>query len=158
MPLQDALSKIEEYDAIMQVPRSGLLGIGAFLAGSSAKSVAEEQLETCIETCALAQRAIAGEVDSQNVDLSSALQQIFQTDADRETFRSTLAQTQQILELLLRKIRGEVVQELPSPERLTEFAGRLRNLSDQIKQAIPRDTYLTSLTGKAHPGFGSGWS
>jgi hypothetical protein len=158
MALQDALSKIEEYDAIMQVPRSGLLGIGAFLAGTSAKGVAEEQLETCIETCILAQRAIEGNVDPQNINVSSALQQIFQTDAHREAFRSTLEQTREILELLLRKVRGEIVRELPPRERLMELADQLRSLSDQIKQAIPRDTYLTSLTGKAHPGFNSGWS
>jgi len=156
MALQDALAKIEEYNAAMQLPRAGLLGIGAFLATPRAGKVAEEELTACLELCRFAELSLSGDVNAarQNIHLYSALQRVFRTPEGLNEFRTLVTETRGVAELLLKALRGETVPEFPSTERLEELANRLRGLSNKIKQSIPRDAYLASLTGKTHPGLG----
>ena len=155
MALQEALAKIEEYNAAMQLPRAGLLGIGAFLATPRARKVAEEELSVCLELCRFAELCLSDDINAarQNIHLYSALQRVFVTAGERDEFRTLLTETRQVAECLIRALHGETVPDLPNVARLEDLANKMHRLSEKIKKAIPRDAYLASLTGKTHPGL-----
>jgi hypothetical protein len=157
MALQNALAKLEEYNAAMALPQAGLLGIGAFLAEPPQTKIAGEEIRAYLETCQLAEEVISNgpEVARRNIRLYCALRQIFPTDEKKEEFREMLRETREVFNLLLKKVSGEAVSNLPTSSRLHELTNQLESLSGKIKEAIPRDAYLASLTGKTYPGFGA---
>ena len=157
MALQNALAKLEEYNAAMALPQAGLLGIGAFLAEPPQTKIAGEEIRAYLETCQLAEEIISDgpEVARRNIRLYCALRQIFPTSEKKEEFQQMLRETREVFNLLLQKLSGESVSNVPTPSRLNELANQLRSLSNKIKEAIPRDAYLASLTGKTYPGFGA---
>jgi hypothetical protein len=158
MALQDALEKIGEYNAAIELPNSGLLGIGAFLAKPRATEVAESELSSFIELSIEAEKVLAeDEIElRKNIYLYSALKDIFHTDEDRKIFVTFLTEVRSAFELLLKHLAGESVTQIPGEQRLDELSTYLRGLADSIRQAIPRDTYLASLAGRTHTGFGTG--
>jgi site-specific recombinase len=156
MALETTLSKIEAYNALISIPQTGLLGIGAFRVRPASAKPVETLLERCSQICELAEQSISGTEDAkrQNVHLFSALRQVFPKEEDQQELRATLSQTRKACEAMLRQLRGES-SELSPEINLEQLTAQLRRLADQIKQAIPRDTYLASLTGKTHPILGS---
>ena len=157
MAVRDALVKVEEYNAAMELPFSGLLGIQAFLAAPAPTrpTVAQDELRTCIELCRVAELALSGkevEAARDNVHLYSALRQIFHSNEEKEQYRIKFAKVRKTLESLLRQLAGESLTEPPQPEHLRQLADELRRLADRIKHEIPRDAYLASLTSTTRPG------
>lgn len=160
MALQDALEKIEEYNAAIELPNAGLLGIGAYTAHPPALRIAKRELRTCIHLSITAQKALSSDKDAlrRNPELYSAFREIFQRDRELKEFLRMLQKMNETFELLIRKLEGKRVRRTPTKEELDEISERLHNFSDRIRQAIPRDVYLSSLTGRTQPILSSGRS
>lgn len=157
MPVRDDLVKVEEYNAAMELPFTGVLGIQAFLAMQPSKpsNVAQTELSACSELCRVAELALSGqkvEAARRNVHLYSALSRIFHNEEEKENYRHKFAEVRRTLELLLRQLSGQTVADLPNPDYLRQLADELRQLANRIKHEIPRDAYLAALTSTTQPG------
>lgn len=157
MAVRDALAKVEQYNAAMELPFSGILGIQAYLgeSGVPQPSLAQTELQACAELCQVAELALSGsdvEAARANVHLYSALREILRSEEERQEYRAKFAEVRNAIGSLLKQISGEPAPEPPQPDYLRNLAGELRLLAERIKRAIPRDAYLTSLTSLTQPG------
>ena len=158
MALQDAMEKIEEYNAAIELPNAGLLGIGAYMAGPPGFRIAKRELRSCIDL-SIATRKTMRKVDKEalriNPQLYSAFTEIFPKQNERKEFLKMLERIDETFELLVRKLQGKRVRRTPQKQELDEISKDLRKLSERIKQAIPRDVYLSSLSGRTQPVLGN---
>jgi hypothetical protein len=157
MAVREALAKVEEYNAAMELPYSGLLGIKAYLDGNKGQSisVAVSELRDCAELCRLAELTLSGEdieAVRANAHLYSAIKRIIPGEDERRQFRNKFAEFHNVLQLLLDQINGEATAEPPSTEKLRDLAEDLQRFANRVKREIPRDAYLTSLTSATQPG------
>lgn len=158
MAVREALVKVEEYNAAMELPFSGLLAIQALLVpdASTRPDVARSELSACSQLCRLAELSLSAgrdvEAARDNVHLYSALIRIFHTPDEKEQYRIKFAEIRNTLETLLKEAPTKATGYSFSKERLREMADEFRRLADRIKVEIPRDTYLASLTNATRPG------
>jgi len=150
MALQDALASIREYNAAMELPYSALLGIGAFLGAPSDinNDLVRQELEACAALCRGVEATLGQTIDasSEFVYLSAALKRVCKSDRELQDTLSLVRSAREVADILIRRLSGEEVSG-PSQEQLKDLTDRLRQLADRIKQEIPRDSYLASLSG-----------
>ena len=151
MDTQEALTHIAEYDAAMELPQSGLLGISAALADPPARNIelASQELQKCIDRCQVALRAMKddGEAARGAVFLYSALLRVFRAPDDRKAFAARIDSLQERLSRILDDVEKTALIAVDAESIRAE----LRDLTDRIRNAIPKDTYLSSLAGTIAP-------
>jgi hypothetical protein len=157
MSVRDDLVKVEEYNAAMELPFTGVLGIQAFLTMHPSKpsSVARTELNACSELCRVAELTLSGqevEAARDNAHLYSALSRIFHSQQEKEHYRLKFAEVRKTLDSLLTQLSGGAVADSPKPDYLRKLAEELRQLANRIKHEIPRDAYLAALTSTTQPG------
>lgn len=151
--VEDAISRVNEYNAAMELSYSGLAGLGALLANPPVRNLdlATEELRICVNICRTVEEAFSGneEAARKHYILHAAFRRIFPNDPDRDAFRASLTESRSILEDALDAIPGGDFEKQLA-DRLREVNERLRQLSEKIKSEIPREAYLSSLAGTPH--------
>jgi hypothetical protein len=148
MSLQKDLATIEEYNAAMELPFAGLVGLGAYVANRPADvSVAIRELTACVELCRMGKLALSGDLAAarRNAYLFSAWRRLGTKPEDRVPLKGQLEQISQVLELILKLLRGEKVAQVPTRTQLNQTERDLRSLSERIRATIPREASLSSL-------------
>ena len=155
MAVQESLAKVEEYNAAIELPYAGIVGIEAYLGERHSKrpEIAGEELRTCLELCGLAEKAIENDQETarRNVHIYSAFRTIFSGGTEQDALRKTLISARDILAKAIAHLEDPAS---PPPLRtdLVELAKQMRWLADKIRQEIPRDAYLASIVGATYPG------
>jgi hypothetical protein len=153
--LQKNLVNIEQYNAAIELPFSGLAGLGAYTAKANRRdlSLAVEELDTCIKLCRHVESALSGQPQAarKNFYRFSAWQRIVADPKDRAEFRDRITALRRSLEKVLRLVRGEPVEARPTPAEFQKLESELREIYQRIKQAIPRDAAIASLMGSTRP-------
>jgi len=155
MMLQKELTNIEQYNAAIELPSAGLVGIGAYTAKPRRRdvSLAVEELGACVKLCRMAESALSGQAERarKNVYFYSAWQRIISSEEERDAFRRRIAKTRESIVRLLEFLKGGTEKPPPTKEQVDRLQQELMDLSERIKREIPRDTSLASLMGPTHP-------
>ena len=150
MPLQKDLTTIEEYNAAMELPYAGLVGLGALKAEGALRdrSTAERELRACVELCRLAELALSGDLETgrRNAYFFSAWRRIGDEGNPRDRFQKHLQSIRERLERVLHELSMKVdPRKKLTPDDIGRLIEDLRGLSNKIRQTIPRDASLRSL-------------
>jgi|SRR5665213_410747 len=152
MPVADALSRVEEYNAAIALPHDGLIGISVFTRQSGeGRRAAAPLLRSCVKLSELALRALAEEMNAAREDphFYNAVRSIFGQRSDAYT--GILKEAVSTLRQTLSYLDGND-NEAPSPELLKGTAEQLRGLATRIKEEIPRDALMASIVGTTYSG------
>jgi hypothetical protein len=159
MSLQKDLATIEEYNAAMELPYSGLVGIGAYRAQGRSPADrfrAKRELGACVELCRMAELSLTGDIPTarKNASLFAAWGKLATDQTGRDQLRKQLEEIRNSLELMLKVMAGANARNAPGKTKLERIATDLRSLSERIRETIPRDASLSSLIGgsEALPG------
>jgi hypothetical protein len=94
MALQKDLANIQRYNAAIELPHAGLIGLGAFMAGvhTRDRSLATSPLGDCIMLCQMAELALMRDPSEAraHVYFYSARQQITNTEEQRIELREKI--------------------------------------------------------------------
>jgi hypothetical protein len=153
MALQESLSKIQEYNAAIELPHSGLLGIKAFLKERPSGAVAE-RLQQTLELCTQAELALLGDETAARRDIHFyvAMRTLFPQEFEREGFRLLLQELQKHLTSLLKYLRQDPSAAAPPRDDLVGLTAKLEDLAERIRHRIPRDAHIASIVGGAYAG------
>jgi hypothetical protein len=155
MALQEALEKVEEYNAAIELPNSGLLGVAAFQASPRETEIAKAELSRCVDLCIAARKTFDGDRRAlrENIYLYSALAEIFRTNAERQQLANLLDEIRHSFGILIRLLEGERLTRVPKKKQLDQIAKHLRAMTDEIRRTIPRNTYLAAIGSPIHSGL-----
>ena len=153
MALQESLSKIQEYNAVLEFPHNGLLGIRAFLKKRSPEAV-EKRLADFLELCEQADLALNADESAARRDIHfyAAIRALFAEDTESESFRALLQNLRMHLTSILDNVRRGLETSAPTTKELQGLVDQLENLADRIRHQIPRDAHLASIVGGAYAG------
>jgi hypothetical protein len=156
MPVQELLGKITTYNAAIELPHAGLVGISAFLAPSdeARANLAAREIGACIDLCARGIRAIDEDTVLRRQDVYTylAFRELLPNQEERQTFRGLLEHIRSVLSAALENLRDKN-KTPPKDAELLAVETELRGIADKVKKTIPRDAYMASLVGTSFPGI-----
>lgn len=152
MPVQELLGKIASYNAAIELPHAGMVGLSAL--GEHHTELADRELSACVDLCARGIRAIDDDptLRKDDVYVYLAFRELLAGQQREQDLRDLLGRIKDALRRALEGLRG-TGQPLPPAQDLAQVEADLREIADRVKRMIPRDAYMASLVGTTFPGI-----
>jgi hypothetical protein len=156
MALQESLAKVQEFNAAIELPHSGLLGIKAYLRERSPTTRIVDRIEACLALSDLAERSLTGDQNAarQDIHLYTAIRSLFMEAQAKENLLRVLKRTKIALNALLAHLNHLPGAAEPSTDELAGLVSDLETLAHRIRHGIPREEHLASIVGGPYSGPG----
>ena len=157
MRVRDTITKIREFNAAMELPFAGQLGIRACLAQGPTVDFqfAVEHLSTFLAYCGVAEAAAKGtrEAARRKVFLYGAIRELFKGD-ELAALAEQLSEIRERLGPIVDSIReqGSLLPAQAQASTLRTIESQLDALSERLERDIPRDAFMRALSGSLPAG------